>query len=98
MAVQSRSNEGSAKRSLSLSPMQPAYWLAQVSQTLLDLQDNPWGPHWPWPKQAAFLSLPHREALYGGAAGGGKSDALLMAAAQRLQGPRHPSLRPPKSH
>jgi len=37
-------------------------------------------PHSPWPKQLAFCMLPHREALYGGAAGGGKSDALLMAA------------------
>jgi predicted phage terminase large subunit-like protein len=37
-------------------------------------------PHTPWPKQLAFCMLPHREALYGGAAGGGKSDALLMAA------------------
>jgi len=55
---------------------------------------NPYlGGHWPWPKQAAFL---HKslvgalqldpdevyEALFGGAAGGGKSDAVLMAAAQ----------------
>lgn len=29
-------------------------------------------PHAPTPKQVAFLALPHREALYGGAAGGGK--------------------------
>jgi predicted phage terminase large subunit-like protein len=39
-------------------------------------------PHKPTPKQAAFLLLPNREAFYGGAAGGGKSDALLMAALQ----------------
>ena len=37
-------------------------------------------PHRPTTKQAAFLALTEREALYGGAAGGGKSDALLMAA------------------
>lgn len=36
--------------------------------------------HSPWPKQLAFCMLPHREALYGGAAGGGKSDAMLMSA------------------
>lgn len=42
--------------------------------------DNPYIPHKPFPKQAAFLSLEDKEALYGGAAGGGKSDALLMAA------------------
>lgn len=39
-------------------------------------------PHTPHPKQAEFLALTTREALYGGAAGGGKSDALLMAALQ----------------
>jgi len=33
-------------------------------------------------KQTAFLLLPHLEAFYGGAAGGGKSFALLMAALQ----------------
>lgn len=38
--------------------------------------------HKPHPRQLAFLSLPHKEAFYGGAAGGGKSDALLMAALQ----------------
>lgn len=37
-------------------------------------------PHVPTPPQLAFLSLTEREALYGGAAGGGKSDALLMDA------------------
>lgn len=39
-------------------------------------------PHTPTPKQAAFLLLDCEEAFYGGAAGGGKSDALLMAALQ----------------
>jgi predicted phage terminase large subunit-like protein len=39
-------------------------------------------PHTPTPPQAAFLLLPHKEAFYGGAAGGGKSDALLMGALQ----------------
>lgn len=39
-------------------------------------------PHDPSPKQTAFLLLPNKEAFYGGAAGGGKSDALLMAALQ----------------
>jgi len=36
----------------------------------------------PHPPQLAYLMLPQREALYGGAAGGGKSAALLTAALQ----------------
>lgn len=39
-------------------------------------------PYLPTGKQLAFLLLPHKEALFGGAAGGGKSDALLMGALQ----------------
>ena len=39
-------------------------------------------PHTPTPKQAAFMLLDCREAFYGGAAGGGKSDALLMCGLQ----------------
>jgi predicted phage terminase large subunit-like protein len=39
-------------------------------------------PHAAHAPQAVFLALAVREALYGGAAGGGKSDALLMAALQ----------------
>lgn len=40
------------------------------------MPDITWKPH---PRQAAFLSLPDSifEAMYGGAAGGGKSEALL---------------------
>jgi predicted phage terminase large subunit-like protein len=40
-------------------------------------------PHLPHPKQQAFLTWnTTKEALFGGAAGGGKSDTLLMAALQ----------------
>jgi hypothetical protein len=39
-----------------------------------------WIPHRPTAKQAQFLDLVCLEAMFGGAAGGGKSDALLMAA------------------
>lgn len=49
-------------------------------------------PHAPFPQQAAFLLLPHREVLYGGAAGGGKSNALLMAALQYVDVPGYRAL------
>jgi len=41
--------------------------------------DNPFIPHKPTDKQALFLIRDELEGLYGGSAGGGKSDALLMA-------------------
>lgn len=49
-------------------------------------------PHQPTAKQRAFLMLPHKEAFYGGAAGGGKSDALLMAALQYVDVPGYAAL------
>jgi len=51
-----------------------------------------WCPHTPHPKQAEFLSLTCDEALYGGAAGGGKSDALLMAALQYIDVPGYAAI------
>lgn len=44
-------------------------------------------PHTPFPKQIPFLESTAREAFYGGAAGGGKSDALLMGALQYADTP-----------
>jgi predicted phage terminase large subunit-like protein len=49
-------------------------------------------PHTPLPKQRAFLMLPDEEAFFGGAAGPGKSDALLMGALQYVDVPRYSAL------
>lgn len=44
--------------------------------------NNPYIPHDPFDQQVDFLTYSAEELLYGGMAGGGKSDALLMAALQ----------------
>ncbi len=54
--------------------------------------------HRPTPPQTAFLLLECREAMYGGAAGGGKSDALLMAALQYVDVPDYAALLLRKSY
>jgi len=46
----------------------------------------------PTPKQTAFLIVPNKEVLYGGAAGGGKSIGLLAAASQYLDVPGYSAL------
>jgi predicted phage terminase large subunit-like protein len=63
--------------------------LRSPSELVLDLfkktiLENRWIPesHRPTAKQAEFLMSPQLEVLYGGAAGGGKTDGLLMAALQ----------------
>ena len=51
------------------------------------ITEKPWIPHTPTPKQMRFLLLDCEEAFFGGAAGGGKSDALLAGAAMYVDEP-----------
>ena len=46
----------------------------------------------PQPRQAVFMSRPEFEALYGGAAGGGKSDALVIEALRQVDIPHYKAL------
>lgn len=46
----------------------------------------------PQPKQVEFMSRPEDEALYGGSAGGGKSDALVMEATRQVHIPHYKGL------
>lgn len=49
-------------------------------------------PQKPTPRQALFLGLSHKEAFYGGAAGGGKSSALLIGALEHIHVPNYAAL------
>jgi len=76
---------------------------AELERMLPGVVGNPFIPHWPTPKQAIFLSLRAQgdgllEALFGGAAGGGKSDALLMAAAQFADRPEYAAIMFRRTH
>lgn len=74
------------------SPSSPA--VVQQSLRLLEqtVLQSRWIPHAPTLPQAFFLTDPRRESLYGGAAGGGKSDALLMGGLQYADHPDYAAL------
>lgn len=68
----------------------------QPANTINTIQSNlAWSryiPQVPFAKQLAFLMIQHREAFYGGAAGGAKSSALLMAGLQYVEYPGYSGL------
>jgi predicted phage terminase large subunit-like protein len=53
---------------------------------------EPYVKHIPHPVQQVFLGYQGKEIMYGGSAGGGKSDALLMAALQYVDVPGYSAL------
>lgn len=62
-------------------------------QRLLSPRLTKYIPYTPTPKQAAFLLMnEHKEVLYGGAAGGGKSIAQLMGALQFVDVPGYSAI------
>jgi predicted phage terminase large subunit-like protein len=58
----------------------------------LTLPPRRYCPHVPTPKQLAFLVCPRIEVFFGGAAGPGKTEALLMGALQMVDRPRYSAL------
>ncbi|AZS07871.1 terminase [Gordonia phage Kabocha] len=64
----------------------------RLQRALMPRIVEPYIAHIPHPKQQVFLTLNCKEAMYGGAAGGGKSDAVLMAALQYVDVPGYSAL------
>jgi hypothetical protein len=74
-------------------PSSYPFWERAIRRFHRTVVDNQFMPYQPHDKPALFLLHDDWfEGLYGGAAGGGKSDALLMAAAQDVQTPGYAAL------
>lgn len=72
--------------------MQAVTVTATATARQIDIAWSAFIPHTPHPRQAVFLAQACREAFFGGAAGGGKSDALLMAALQYVDLPGYSAI------
>jgi len=70
----------------------PPDFASLIERVIPGIEANPYIPLFPSPRQAVFLGIEEREALFGGAAGGGKSIALLMDALQYAQVPGYAAL------
>lgn len=58
----------------------------------MTVAENQFIPHMPHPRQMSFLAIEGGEAMFGGAARGGKTEALLMAALQYAEVPGYGAL------
>lgn len=66
--------------------------IAEAERRVRQRSSHTWCPDSPTDRQAAFLAIDAEEALYGGAAGGGKTNALLMAALEHVDRPEYAAL------
>lgn len=76
-----------SKGKVEVSPIEAA--LAEIAP---QRPGHAWWPHVPTSKQSEFIGRDEEEGLYGGAAGGGKSDALLMDATKYVHVPGYSAL------